>query len=116
SRRFQRSKTHLAARRAVPFFQACDLRDGPLPYAQHLACSARKRADGAKRSACCGDKSGGTRAARAARLLRGRRADMAIDLSSIGHRVEGSEHTYDWRDVSLYAQALGAGTDDLPFV
>ena len=41
---------------------------------------------------------------------------MAIDLSSVGHRVEGSEHTYDWRDVSLYAQALGAGTDDLAFV
>lgn len=41
---------------------------------------------------------------------------MAIDLSSIGHRVEGSEHSYDWRDVSLYAQALGAGADDLAFV
>ena len=41
---------------------------------------------------------------------------MAIDLSSVGHRVEGVEQTYGWRDVALYALSLGAGTDDLDYV
>ena len=41
---------------------------------------------------------------------------MAIDMSSVGHRVEPREQAYDWRNVSLYAQALGAGTEDLDFV
>jgi acyl dehydratase len=41
---------------------------------------------------------------------------MAIDLSSVGHRVSAHVKAYDWRDVSLYAQALGAGTDDLGYV
>ncbi len=41
---------------------------------------------------------------------------MAIDLSSVGHRVAAQDKTYDWRDVSLYAQALGAGTEDLGYV
>ncbi|MDH5670533.1 MAG: MaoC/PaaZ C-terminal domain-containing protein [Myxococcales bacterium] len=41
---------------------------------------------------------------------------MAIDLSTVGHSVEPHSKSYDWRDVSLYAQALGAGTGDLKYV
>lgn len=41
---------------------------------------------------------------------------MAMDLSTVGYEVEPREQAYDWRDVSLYAQALGAGTDDLAYV
>jgi len=41
---------------------------------------------------------------------------MAIDLSCVGHRVGPVIKSYDWRDVALYALALGAGEHDLPFV
>jgi acyl dehydratase len=41
---------------------------------------------------------------------------MTIDMSSIGQRVGPVEQRYGWRDVALYALALGAGTEDLPFV
>jgi acyl dehydratase len=41
---------------------------------------------------------------------------MTIDMSSVGQPVAPVEHDYTWRDVSLYAQALGAGTDDLGYV
>jgi acyl dehydratase len=41
---------------------------------------------------------------------------MTIDMSSVGQRVGPTEQSYGWRDVALYALALGAGTDDLPFV
>jgi acyl dehydratase len=41
---------------------------------------------------------------------------MAMDLSKVGYEVEPREQAYDWRDVSLYAQALGAGTEDLAYV
>lgn len=41
---------------------------------------------------------------------------MAIDLTSIGQAAEPQTTRYDWRDVALYALALGAGTDDLAFV
>jgi acyl dehydratase len=41
---------------------------------------------------------------------------MAIDLSSVGRRVASAPKHYDWRDVALYALALGAGENDLPFL
>jgi acyl dehydratase len=41
---------------------------------------------------------------------------MAIDLSSVGRRVASPPKRYDWRDVALYALALGAGENDLPFL
>jgi len=41
---------------------------------------------------------------------------MTLDRSAIGHRVERREQRYLWRDVALYALAVGAGVDDLPFV
>lgn len=41
---------------------------------------------------------------------------MSIDLNSSGQEVAPMEQRYDWRDVSLYALALGAGTDDLGYV
>jgi acyl dehydratase len=41
---------------------------------------------------------------------------MAIDLSSVGKRVASPPKRYDWRDVALYALALGAGENDLPFL
>jgi acyl dehydratase len=41
---------------------------------------------------------------------------MAIDLSSVGHSVGPTIQRYDWRDVALYALALGAGEQDLSFV
>jgi acyl dehydratase len=41
---------------------------------------------------------------------------MAIDLGCIGQRVAPVVKHYDWRDVALYALALGAGEHDLPFV
>lgn len=41
---------------------------------------------------------------------------MTIDFSTVGLSVGPVLQRYDWRDVSLYAQALGAGTDDLDFV
>ncbi len=41
---------------------------------------------------------------------------MAIDLSSVGQSVGPVKQKYDWRDVALYALALGAGTEDLGYV
>jgi acyl dehydratase len=41
---------------------------------------------------------------------------MTIDMSSVGQRVEAAEQHYTWRDVALYALALGAGAEDLGFV
>lgn len=41
---------------------------------------------------------------------------MAIDLGSVGKRVASPPKRYDWRDVALYALALGAGENDLPFL
>lgn len=41
---------------------------------------------------------------------------MAVDLSCVGHRVGPVAKRYDWRDVALYALALGAGEHDLEFV
>ena len=41
---------------------------------------------------------------------------MAIDLSCVGHRVGPHKTTYDWRDVALYALALGAGEHDLKYL
>ena len=41
---------------------------------------------------------------------------MSLDLSSIGHRVAPISKRYDWRDVALYALALGAGEHDLGYV
>ncbi len=41
---------------------------------------------------------------------------MTLDMSSAGRRIGPSERHYDWRDVALYALALGAGTDDLGYV
>jgi acyl dehydratase len=41
---------------------------------------------------------------------------MAIDRNSVGQRVGPVISRYDWRDVALYALALGAGEDDLRYV
>lgn len=41
---------------------------------------------------------------------------MAVDLSTVGSSSETVMQRYDWRDVALYALALGAGTSDLDFV
>lgn len=41
---------------------------------------------------------------------------MTIDLSAVGHRVPDREQRYTWKDVVLYALAVGAGEHDLPFV
>ena len=41
---------------------------------------------------------------------------MALDLGTVGLRVEPVRQTYDWRDVALYALALGAGSDDLHYL
>jgi len=41
---------------------------------------------------------------------------MSVDRSSIGQRIGPVEQRYDWREVALYALALGGGTDDLAFV
>ncbi len=41
---------------------------------------------------------------------------MAIDLGSVGHSVGPRVKRYDWRDVALYALALGAGEADLGYV
>jgi acyl dehydratase len=41
---------------------------------------------------------------------------MTIDLSSVGLRVGPFEQRYSWRDVALYALALGAGEHDLDYV
>jgi acyl dehydratase len=41
---------------------------------------------------------------------------MTIDMSSVGQRVGPIAKRYDWRDVALYALALGAGENDLGYV
>jgi acyl dehydratase len=41
---------------------------------------------------------------------------MTIDRTSVGQRVGPIRKRYDWRDVALYALALGAGEHDLRFV
>jgi acyl dehydratase len=41
---------------------------------------------------------------------------MSIDLHSVGQRVGPIVKRYDWRDMALYALALGAGEDDLPYL
>jgi acyl dehydratase len=41
---------------------------------------------------------------------------MAIDLGSVGHRVGPISKDYNWRDVVLYALALGAGEQDLTYL
>jgi acyl dehydratase len=41
---------------------------------------------------------------------------MTIDFSSVGQRVGPLEQGYTWRDVALYALALGAGETDLGYV
>lgn len=41
---------------------------------------------------------------------------VTVDLSTVGLSVGPISQRYDWRDVALYALALGAGTDDLGFV
>jgi acyl dehydratase len=41
---------------------------------------------------------------------------MAVDLSCVGQRVGPKTKRYDWRDVALYALALGAGEHDLGYV
>jgi acyl dehydratase len=40
---------------------------------------------------------------------------MPIDTSYVGKRLESVQHTYDERDVMLYALGVGCGTDDLQF-
>jgi acyl dehydratase len=41
---------------------------------------------------------------------------MALNLSAIGQTFGPFEHAYAWKDVALYALALGAGPDELPFL
>lgn len=41
---------------------------------------------------------------------------MALNLSTVGRTYGPFEHAYHWKDVALYALALGAGPDDLDFV
>src|SRR5262245_6811544 len=40
---------------------------------------------------------------------------MPIDLTAVGKKLGSVEHTYDQRDVMLYALGVGCGTDDLQF-
>jgi acyl dehydratase len=55
-------------------------------------------------------------AARRDRFLCYQAEVMTMDLTSIGYQVGPLEQRYDWRDVALYALALGAGTSDLGYV
>src|SRR5436309_115180 len=41
---------------------------------------------------------------------------MPVNLSYVGKRMESVTHTYDERDVMLYALGVGAGHDELQFV
>jgi len=41
---------------------------------------------------------------------------MALDLSAIGKKIGPISHTYDWKDVVLYALGVGAGADELAYV
>ncbi len=40
---------------------------------------------------------------------------MPIDLSAVGKKLGSVEHTYNQRDVMLYALGVGCGTDELSF-
>lgn len=41
---------------------------------------------------------------------------MALNLGAVGQTFGPFEHPYAWKDVALYALALGAGPSELPFV
>ncbi len=41
---------------------------------------------------------------------------MALDLGAIGKKIGPITHTYDWKDVVLYALGVGAGFDELVYV
>jgi acyl dehydratase len=41
---------------------------------------------------------------------------MTLNLSSIGRTVGPFEHPYGWKDLALYAAAVGAGPAQLPFL
>jgi len=41
---------------------------------------------------------------------------MALHLGAVGQTFGPFEHAYAWKDVALYALALGAGPDELPFL
>jgi acyl dehydratase len=41
---------------------------------------------------------------------------MTLKLDAVGRTLGPFEHSYDWRDVALYAAALGAGPEQLPFL
>lgn len=41
---------------------------------------------------------------------------MSPNLAAVGRTVGPFEHTYDWQEVVLYALALGAGTEQLPYL
>lgn len=41
---------------------------------------------------------------------------MALNLGAIGQTFGPFRHAYAWKDVALYALALGAGPDELPFL
>jgi acyl dehydratase len=41
---------------------------------------------------------------------------MALDLSCVGLTTEPTRHSYAWKDVALYALAVGATRDELDFV
>jgi acyl dehydratase len=41
---------------------------------------------------------------------------MTMNLEAVGQTVGPFEHAYGWKDVALYALALGAGPDDLAYL
>ncbi len=41
---------------------------------------------------------------------------MALNLGAVGVTVGPFEHPYSWKDVALYALAVGAGTEDLGYL
>jgi acyl dehydratase len=41
---------------------------------------------------------------------------MALDLSQVGASTEAHTHTYDWRDLAVYALGIGARRDELDFL
>jgi acyl dehydratase len=41
---------------------------------------------------------------------------MELDLSVVGKAIEPPPFTYDWKQCSLYALGIGAGTDELDYV
>ena len=41
---------------------------------------------------------------------------MALNLGAVGQTVGPFDHAYGWKDVALYALALGAGPSQLPFL